>query len=215
MNNVKILIPARRNSKGLPFKNRLLFNKTIDVIPKEYHKQIIVSTDDEYLIEKCESIGLRVSIRPDELSIDTTSTKEVVEYLVKNGDLNEDDVVIMLYLTYPERTFNQIKEVYNIFTNKNIKSLLCKKDIKGTHPYLYMLDTGENKGTQLIKHDMYRRQDYPNIFEISHYISIFNINEINKLNNNLYNNETYFFGISDVIDIDTEKELNELLHKKR
>lgn len=215
MNNVKILIPARRNSKGLPFKNRLLFNKTIDSIPKEYHKHIVVSTDDEYLIEKCESIGLRVSIRPDELSIDTTSTKEVVKYLVKNGDLNEYDVVIMLYLTYPERTFNEIKEVYNIFINENIKSLLCKKDIKGTHPYLYMLDTGENKGMQLIKHDMYRRQDYPDIFEISHYISIFNVNEIDNLNNNLYNKKTYFFKISDVIDVDTEKDLNELLHKKR
>jgi CMP-N-acetylneuraminic acid synthetase len=61
---IKLLIPARRNSKGLPFKNRLLFEHTISTIPTEYFKNLLVSTDDEVLIEKCKSLGLNVSIRP-------------------------------------------------------------------------------------------------------------------------------------------------------
>ena len=215
MDKVKILIPARRNSKGLPFKNRLLFNETVDSIPKKYHKHIIVSTDDEVLIEKCGSMGLKVSIRPDELAIDTTSTKEVIEYLVKNGDLNCDDVVIMLYLTYPERTFKEVKNVYRLFLDNKEKSLLCKKNFKGAHPYLYMLNVGNNKGRQLVKHNLYRRQDYPEIFEISHYISIFKVSELGKLNNNLYNDDTYFFKIYDVIDVDTKKDFDGLLRKEK
>ena len=88
--------------------------------------------------------------------------------------------------------------------------LLCKKDIKGTHPYLYMFDLGDNKGKQLIEHNLYRRQDYPKVFELSHFISIFKVSELDNLNNNLYNDETIFYQINNVIDVDTVNDLNKL-----
>ena len=46
---MKIVIPARRNSKGLPFKNRQLFRHTVDKIPNKFLKDIIVTTDDEVI----------------------------------------------------------------------------------------------------------------------------------------------------------------------
>ena len=45
------VIPARRNSKGFPFKNRKLLDYTINEIPIELHGKTIVSTDDEEIIE--------------------------------------------------------------------------------------------------------------------------------------------------------------------
>ena len=212
---VKLLIPARRNSKGLPFKNRLLFEHTIDTIPTEYFKDLLISTDDEVLIEKCKSIGLNVSVRPDNLSLDETSTKDVIQYHIDNNDINFGDTVIMLYLTYPERTWSDIKNAYTFFIEQGAKSLLCKKDIKSTHPCLYMFDIIGNKGAQLVKHNLYRRQDYPAVFEISHYVCIFNVNELTKLNNNLYNDDTFFFKIDDVIDVDTKIDLDGLFHKEK
>lgn len=211
---IKLLIPARRNSKGLPFKNRLLFEHTINSIPTEYLKDLLVSTDDEVLIERCEFIGLNVSVRPDNLSLDETSTKEVIQYHIENNDISLDDTVIMLYLTYPERTWSDIKEAYKFFTEHNAKSLLCKKNIKSTHPYLYMFELDNNKGTQLVGHNLYRRQDYPSVFEISHYVCIFNVNEFTNLNNNLYNDETFFFKIDDVVDVDTKTDLDGVFCKK-
>ena len=37
---MKIVIPARRNSKGLPFKNRQLFRHTVDKIPNKWNAEI-------------------------------------------------------------------------------------------------------------------------------------------------------------------------------
>jgi CMP-N-acetylneuraminic acid synthetase len=66
-----------------------------------------------------------------------------------------------------------------------------------------------NRGSQLFYHNLYRRQDYPECFEISHFISIFNSNELNRLNNNLYNNDTYFMEISkNAIDVVEQKDLD-------
>jgi CMP-N-acetylneuraminic acid synthetase len=211
---IKILIPARQNSKGLPFKNRLLFEHTVNSIPTEHLKDLLISTDDEVLIEKCKSVGLNVSVRPDNLALDETSTKDVIQYHIDNNDIGLDDTVIMLYLTYPERTWLDIKDAYTFFVNNEAKSLICKKDIKSTHPYLYMFDLDNNKGSQLVKHNLYRRQDYPAVFEISHYVCIFNVNELTNLNNNLYNDETFFFKIDDVVDVDTKTDLDGVLRKK-
>ena len=58
------------------------------------------------------------------------------------------------------------------------------------------------KGKQLIKHDLYRRQDYPNCFEISHFICLFKVLELNNLNNNMYNSNTIFYKIRQVVDVD-------------
>ena len=46
-------IPARKNSKGLKFKNRLLFNETAKFLENiNIFSETILSTDDEYLIEE-------------------------------------------------------------------------------------------------------------------------------------------------------------------
>jgi N-acylneuraminate cytidylyltransferase len=215
MDNLTILIPARRNSKGLPFKNRILFDNTINIIPNELLSKVLISTDDEVLIEKAKLMGLSVSIRPDNLAKDETSTKDVVQYHIDNGDIDEKSLVIMLYLTYPERTWNDVERAYNAFVESSSNSLLCKKEIKGTHPYLYMFDLGNNMGKQLIEHNLYRRQDYPLLFEISHYIAIFNVSYFNELNNNLYNNETFFLKINDVTDVDTKVDLDGVFLKEK
>lgn len=215
MDNFRILIPARRNSKGLPFKNRLLFDNTIDIIPIELRDKVLISTDDEVLIDRAKSMSLNVSVRPDNLAKDETSTKDVIQHHIDNGDIDKKDTIIMLYLTYPERTWSDVERAYTAFTESKSNSLLCKKDIKGTHPYLYMYGLENNKGGQLVKHNLYRRQDYPLVFEISHYIAIFNVSYINELNNNLYDNETFFLKINDVTDVDTKVDLDGVFRKKK
>ena len=44
--NTFFVIPARRNSKGFPFKNRKLLDYTINEIPIELHEKTIISTDE-------------------------------------------------------------------------------------------------------------------------------------------------------------------------
>ena len=207
---IKYVIPARRNSKGLPFKNRKLISRTLDTLPKNILKDTILTTDDEILLEMGKEYGVNCVNRDPELALDDTSTKDVMLDLKKRKLITDPDVVIMLYLTYPERTWLDINKALNFYNDNLAKSLLCKKEIKGTHPYLYLLDVDNIRGKQLTPHNLYRRQDYPKVFELSHFICIFNVNELEDLNNNLYNDNTIFYNIEDVIDVDTIDDLNKL-----
>ena len=71
------------------------------------------------------------------------------------------------------------------------------------------------KGEQLIKHDLYRRQDYPNCFEISHFICIFEVSELNNLNKNMYNHDTVFYKIGEVVDVDELTDIEKFYDKRR
>jgi CMP-N-acetylneuraminic acid synthetase len=207
---IRYVIPARRNSKGLPFKNRKLIRYTLESLPKFVLSDVILTTDDEMLLEIGAEYGVKCVNRNICLAMDDTSTKEVILDLRKNGHITDDDTVVMLYLTYPQRNWSDITNALNFFKDNLGKSLLCKKEINGTHPYLYLLDVDGFRGKQLTPHNLYRRQDYPKVFELSHFISIFNVSELEDLNNNLYNNETIFYGIDDIIDVDTIDDFNKL-----
>lgn len=204
-NNFVILIPARRDSKGIPFKNRKLLDYTLDIIPDSCKPNIYVSTNDDYIINQCRKRNIKIHRRSEECASDEASSKNMVIEFIRDCFINKP--IIMLYLTYPERTWDDVADAYRLFCEKKCYSLLCKKDIK-THPYLVLKENGEFKGTQIIPHNLCRRQDYPKVFEISHYISIIHPFYVRDLNMNLYNNDTIFFKINDTIDVDTIDDLN-------
>jgi len=211
--NTIFIIPARRNSKGVPFKNRKLMSYTFDIIPSDYKKRIIVTSDDEEILKEAQKRRFKILSRPSKLAEDTTSTKEVLRHTINAYNIHNKNI-ICLYLTYPERRWEDIINAYNFFEKNSGKSLLCQKKPK-TSPYLMMYKRNDIFGEQIIKHDLYRRQDYPDVFEISHFISIFKASEINYLNNNLYNEQTLFFPIEDKIDVDESKDLKKLEEKTK
>lgn len=195
----KILIPARRNSKGLPFKNRELFKNTADIIPDQYKNITYVFTDDEVVQNFGREYGFQILERNPESALDESTTKELMEDFC--GNFSESQTIIMLYLTYPERTWDDVEKAIETFNNTKAKSLLCKKEVKQT-PYLMMYELENGRGEQVIEHNFSRRQDYRQCFELSHFISIIDSNELPNLNNNLYNEGTYFLPVRDVKDID-------------
>lgn len=207
-----ILIPARRNSKGLKFKNRRLFDFTVSEIPEEYLKKTYVSTDDEEIKTRALKI-CNVHDRTEEVSNDTAPTLSLVKQFKRDFSLTSDEIVVMLYLTYPERAFDEVLDAVRFFEENDLKSLLCKKETK-VSPYLQMYELQNGKGKQIIEHDLYRRQDYPKTFEISHYISIFKVSEIKNLNNNLYNRDTHFYEIEEKIDVDSKEDLERFENDK-
>ena len=196
------VVPARKGSKGFPLKNRKLFDSTINSIPTFMRERIIVSSDDEEIIKRSEFLGTKTLKREKELATDEASIKDVMQDVVHKFNMKQDDTIVMLYLTYPERTWRNIEDCLEYFKTKKIASLLCSKKV-ASHPYLCMLSEDGNKGTQIVGHDLYRRQDYPECFEISHFVCIFKVFSLNKLNNNMYYKDTVFYPIHNVIDIDT------------
>jgi CMP-N-acetylneuraminic acid synthetase len=207
---VKIIIPARKGSKGLPGKNAMLIKHTLSTIPNYVKNSVIVTTNDGMVIDQC--AGYQILLRSDELSGDDVSTKDVLANVVEQFDILDEELIIMLYLTYPERTWTDIEAALNFFIDNKAKSLLCRVKPK-SHPYLCMFSENDDKGKQIIEHNLYRRQDYPECFELSHFICIFRANELEKLNKNLYNKDTIFYKIKRPVDVDTKEDLKKYYDK--
>lgn len=204
---MKIVIPARRGSKGVPFKNRILLEHTLNIIPDSLKGDVIISTDDDFIIEKAKEYKVKAVRRSDKLSSDEASVKDVLINLIKNENISCQQTIIMLYLTYPERTWEEVESILSFFNDNDAKSVLCKKEVK-THPHMCMFEAADGlRGKQVVRHNLYRRQDYPKCFEISHYMCAIKASEVNNLNKNLYNEDTFFYQIEDKIDIDYKKDL--------
>ena len=204
---MKIVIPARRGSKGVPFKNRILLEHTLNIIPDSLKSDVIISTDDDFIIEKAKEYKVKAVRRSDKLSSDEASVKDVLINLIKNENISCQQTIIMLYLTYPERTWEEVESILSFFNDNDAKSVLCKKEVK-THPHMCMFEAADGlRGEQVVRHNLYRRQDYPKCFEISHYMCAIKASEVNNLNKNLYNEDTFFYQIEDKIDIDYKKDL--------
>ena len=203
---MKILIPAREGSQGVAHKNRKLLHYTLESIPEDFVESVYVSTNDNSIKKICQRMGVNVHNRSEENAKNTSSTKSLVQEFVADIDIQKEEDILILYLTYPERRWKEVQDILLFYKKHKASSLLCREPIV-THPYLCLQKKGDIHGTQVIPHDLYRRQDYPECFRISHYVSVFKATEINLLNNNLYNNQTIYYDIGRQIDIDTETDL--------
>lgn len=201
---MKILIPARKNSKGIPYKNRLLFEYTANIIPEYDKENTYVFSDDEAISSLSINYGFKNIKRNDWSALDHATTKDMMSDFCSNFD--HDDIIVMLYLTYPKRKWSDVLRAIHLFKSKELKSLLCRKKIKQS-PYLMMFEKKDGRGQQVINHNLSRRQDYSKCFELCHYISIIKQSELKNLNSNLYNNDTYFMPIKDQLDIDLPEDI--------
>ena len=206
MKDVVFLIPARRNSKGFKFKNRKLLDFTLNIIPDEYLSKVYISTDDEELKRRSIDKGINVVHRPDEIAQDKTSMKEVLQHFVNEKKLEDDVDVVVLYLTYPQRTWEDIRTIYDFYVKQDTKSVVCALELID-HPYLCFYEKDDLKGEMVIDHDLYRRQDYPKCFRSSMFVSCYKPSVVSELHNNMFEKDTKFYALdSKKVDVDFEED---------
>ena len=132
-----ILIPARKNSRRLPGKNmRLLGGKPLIQHSMEYALQhagpsdkIIVSSDDEAILDLAGKMGIEAHHRPAELARDETPTAQVLQAIaVEFGNDFQD--VILLQPTNPFRPRDLWKNALQIFYNSGRNSLMSVSPVK-------------------------------------------------------------------------------------
>lgn len=200
---MKVIIPARGGSKGLPGKNKTLLPCTLSIIPSQY--EVHVSTDDLSIAEVCNFWGVRIHSRSADTATDKASVLGCLKEWMGSINASPDELVLMLYLTYPQRTWREIQEGLRFMEECEASSLLCRYE-PTDHPYLCFKKQGD-QGVPVVDHTLYRRQDYPRCFVVSHYITAFKAGELDNLGLNLYNKDTVFFPISKPIDVDTKQDL--------
>jgi len=213
-NNTVFLIPARKNSKGLPGKNRKLFKSTASIIPKELSSLVYVSTDDEYILEEAKKYGFNCFQRPDDICLDTSSLKECLAHFISQKGIFPETKIVMLCLTYPDRGWDDVVRCLSFFESQKPSSMLCRQEI-GISPYIMLFEGDNFRGEQVIEHNLYRRQDYRKCFHLSHYVHICLAGEEDNLNDNLYNKNTLYYPMREVLDIDTLEDFQKHLGEQK
>jgi CMP-N-acetylneuraminic acid synthetase len=137
------IIPARGGSKGVPGKNIKLLNGkpllayTSEIaLQSKYLTEVVVSTEDEQIIEVAKNLGIGVPfIRPVVLSQDNTPTIDVIIHALQwyENQNNCFDAVCLLQVTSPFRTVNFLDKAINKFIEQGTDSLVSV--LKVPHEY--------------------------------------------------------------------------------
>jgi CMP-N-acetylneuraminic acid synthetase len=206
-------IPARKGSKGLPLKNRLLFDVTADFLEHEgWFHEIIVSTDDEYIVDKASKRGFRVHHRSPELSGDAVSIKAVIVAALRELNIPPDAVMWLFYLTIVYKDPDDFVTVRKMIENSHFRTV-CSFVPAITHPFnCWRYDDRHASISQYIPNNIYRRQDLPDAWMHHHYVCCFEASVIESLNDELIGEKTVPFFVHKekadmIIEIDTPSEL--------
>lgn len=206
------IIPARGGSKGLPKKNILPLNGkplicyTIDAARGvNVDENICVSTDDDDTIKVVENYGLKVPFkRPESLSIDTTSTwdvlKHAIDFYEKSG--KEFNRICVLQPTSPLRNSNHISKCFELW-EEQVEMVVSVKESKKAAILCHENESGFltftlNKGAL-------RRQDLREYYEYNGAIYLLNmksfrekpVSEFSKI-------KKYVMSIENSVDIDDD-----------
>ena len=140
---INVIIPARKDSKGLPGKNtKLLCGKplidySIETALEIFDKEsIIISSDSEAIISNAKEKGLKTILRPKDLATDNSP---IIDTLIHTIRFSEENFgikiinVLLLQPTFPIRDSNELRKAINIFVDKKLSSLVSVTEMR-EHP---------------------------------------------------------------------------------
>jgi CMP-N-acetylneuraminic acid synthetase len=123
------VILARGGSKRLPRKNVLdfcgkpLISWSIEAcLNSKYIDKVLVSSDDEEILQISKHCGADTIIRPSEFSGDTSPSFDALGHAVSHND--KFDYVVMIQPTSPLRQSNHIDEAIEYLFDKNAYSVV-------------------------------------------------------------------------------------------
>jgi len=215
--NVLITIPARGGSKGIPRKNI----KPLNGKPLIYYaidtaraitsdENICVSTDDVEIKSVVEAYGLKVPfLRPDELATDTAGTYEVLlhalDFYEQQG--KHYDIVLLLQVTSPFRSAEQVKEALELYRQTNDKdAMVVSVKECPSNPYYDIFEEDKDGYLQISKGDgtIYRRQDAPKVYEYNGAIYIMDAHTLKHTHmHKLPHRVKYVMDAKSSFDLDT------------
>ena len=187
--NILGIIPARGCSKGIPEKNlrkidkKPLIQYTIETAKKSKINKLIVSTDDQKIVDLSKSLKVDVSfLRPKSLSQDNTPTINVIKHTLKFLSKNNyyPDIVVVLQPTSPFRTVQIINDSIDMLQKTSATSILSVSKNKHT-PFTAFSYKSTYLKPFVKKFEKYnRRQLHPTLYYPNGVIYTFWVNTLSK-----------------------------------
>lgn len=136
MNNKFLaIIPARGGSKRLKRKNVLdlcgkpLIAWSIEAgLQSKYIDKVIVSSDDEEILQISKKFGAKTIKRPNELASDTATTFDAIKHTIDS--LEKYEYIVLLQPTSPLRNAKHIDEAIELLKDKKADAVVsvCEMD---------------------------------------------------------------------------------------
>lgn len=185
------IIPARGGSKGVPQKNIQPLNRiplichTISAaIQSQSFDQIIVTSDDDQILEIAGQYPITLIKRSAELAQDDTKSIDVVlDAFTQNNQDIQNTICTLLQPTSPLRTYINIQEAMHLFLSSDCKSVVSVCE-SSHHPYKSMTLDSKNNLVALVGHQHLEspRQTLPKAYYPNGAIYIAQASDIQKTN---------------------------------
>ena len=168
-----VIIPARGGSKRLPRKNLLdlcgkpLIAWSIEAALKsKYISKVIVSSDDEEILNIAKEYKADFIKRPDELASDTATTFDALKHTLEN--VEKYDYVVLLQPTSPLRTEKHIDEAIELLKEKNADAIISVCEMEHSPLWSNTLDEDLNMSNFLRDEVLNKRsQDLPKYYRLN------------------------------------------------
>ena len=116
------IIPARKNSKSLPFKNRLLFKYTADFLKDfKIFDEVYVNSDDLELKKKAKKYGFNFYKREKKFALDKTCIKDVFLDMTKKIKFKQNTFIWLFYIPLVYKKKIDFKKSIKIVEKKKLK----------------------------------------------------------------------------------------------
>lgn len=216
------VVPCRKGSKGFPGKNRVLVPILLDGLRKKVRFRTIVTTDDEHVADMFRETPVKVVERPPELAADDTPIRPVIRHAAESMRLYPDDDVVVLYATYPGRTYRDVHRALVWYRRREGRAMLgCVPATTDTPLHLAVrVDADTRLGTRLASDPApWRRQDCDEtvgssaegpsgVSELSHAICALRVSALDEVDENLVGADTLYYDIEEpFIDVDAPEDL--------
>jgi CMP-N,N'-diacetyllegionaminic acid synthase len=206
------IIPARGGSKRLPRKNILdlcgkpLIAYTIEAALKsKYIDKVIVSSDDEEILNISSNFGADIIKRPIDLANDTATTFDTIKHTIDNFE--KYDYIVLLQPTSPLRNEKHIDEAIQLLKEKNAHAVISVCEMEHSPLWCNTLPKDGNMNNFLRDEVLNKRsQDLEKYYRLNGAIYICKTDKLleNKsflLRNNIF---AYIMDRESSIDIDEE-----------
>lgn len=134
-NKFLAIVPARGGSKRFPRKNILdlcgkpLIAYSIEAgLKSKYIDKVVVSSDDEEILQISKKFGAETIKRPDILASDTATTFDAIKHTIDNFE--NYDYIVLLQPTSPLRNEKHIDEAIELLEEKKANAVVsvCEMD---------------------------------------------------------------------------------------
>lgn len=206
------VIPARGGSKRLPKKNVLdlagkpLIAWSIEAgLQSKYIDKVVVTSDDESILNIAKKYGSDVLQRPLELASDTASSIETIIHAIEHTDVY--DFIVLLQPTSPLRSAKEVDEAIELLMAKKADAVISVCEMEHSPLWSNKLPIDGNM-QNFLQADVQnkRSQDLQSYYRLNGAIYIADTKRILKEKTFFLNSKIYAYKMPQEksIDIDTE-----------